>query len=319
MDIGGSNVRTIIYYIDEKKFSDINTYRYVSKLNVNEEISANVDASIEKILLDKSGDELIGIGISLAACFERDSGIITKWPNNPKWNSFPILQYLKERFHVPVMLEDDANCAALGEQAFGSGRGVRNFVYITISTGIGCGIVINNELLLGEHGLAGEFGHIWALNGKRAENCSCGGIGCLQTIASGKGILKRFHNTTTFKNLCSVEKEKCTAKKIFDLSIEGNPEAQRIVSSAGYYLGREICNLVMLLDVPLIILGGGVIESKEAILPYINQGMEDALRGRREVQIICSDLKGCNGLFGAVIMAEKKQNKCLAMNINANC
>lgn len=300
LDIGGTNIREIEYYVKEQKFSNMLTREFIYGVSAEHEVMSNVITLLDEIVCKNINRKLIGIGISLAASFDRKSGIILKWANNKKWTKFPIKEYLQERYKVPIVLEDDANCAALGEHEYGGGKGKENLIYITISTGIGAGIILNNRLFLGEHGWAGELGHV-SVAGEN-NKCNCGGVGCLQTIASGRGVENAFCKTFVYKK----DNMECfSAKNVATLAKKGNKEAKEILYRAGFCIGREICNLSILLDIQLFILGGGLLKVGNPLLHPIYDAVNQIMGGRIKPQIICTKLKGKNGVVGAIVNASR--------------
>ncbi|MGB3642779.1 MAG: ROK family protein, partial [Rivularia sp. (in: cyanobacteria)] len=133
---------------------------------------------------------LQGIGLATAAIVDRLTGVVICWPNRPYWQGIPLRELFHSVFPVPLYIEDDANAAAFGELRFGNGKGYQSLAYITVSTGIGCGLVLQEKIYTGEHGWAGEIGHTTAVyNGAI---CTCGKSGCLQAEASGKAIARKW-------------------------------------------------------------------------------------------------------------------------------
>ena len=142
--------------------------------------------------LGKAGttiEQIAGIGISAPGPLDSKTGVIFTPPNLPGWDHVPLRDIFTEHFHIPIFVENDANAAGLGEHMFGAGRGINSIVYITISTGIGGGVIIDGKILEGVSGTAGEVGHMtidW-----HGERCNCGNIGCLEYIASGTSIARK--------------------------------------------------------------------------------------------------------------------------------
>ncbi len=134
-------------------------------------------------------DQIAGIGIGAPGPLNARTGVVFDPPNLPGWNGVPLRDLFSEEFHIPIFVENDANAGALGEYMFGAGQGYREVVYLTISTGIGGGVISGGRILNGATGIAGELGHItidW-----QGERCNCGNIGCLEQIASGTAIARQ--------------------------------------------------------------------------------------------------------------------------------
>ncbi len=312
MDVGATYIRFITYEVCLKKISNIKKKTFERYGDVNLEIDRNICKPINSIIEEmvSKNSRLLGIGVSLAAFFERQEGIITTWPNNSNWNNFPIKSYLERRFRVPVVIEDDANTAALGEYLVGAGRGRESFAYITISTGIGCGIIVNGDLFIGHNGWAADLGHIRVTD----ENtlCSCGNMGCLQAVASGPAILKTFMKTKEYHDMG--DKAGFDVKDIKILAENNVDEAKRVFYDAGLAVGKAIANVVMLFDIPLIILGGGVMEAEEIIFGPIKQGVNQYLQGKRKISLVRSRIKENNGVYGALALIDKKINGTMTIH-----
>src|SRR5450759_1178998 len=156
-----------------------------------ERIIPRIFAAIQEAL-EKAGttlEQIAGIGLAAPGPMDNKTGVIFSPPNLPGWNHVPLRDIFTEQFHIPVFVENDANTAGLGEYMFGAGRGSSNMVYLTISTGIGGGVITDGNILEGCNGTAGELGHMtidW-----HGERCSCGNIGCLENIASGTSIARK--------------------------------------------------------------------------------------------------------------------------------
>jgi len=306
IDLGGTNIRAVACDKGSSNISDILKEPLERKESVILEVDNNLIKLIDRICFEKQkeGKELGGIGIAMAALFNRKTGVVTKWPNNSKWNNFPIREYLVKHYLVPVVLEDDANAAALGERLAGAGMGFKDFVYVTVSTGIGSGIVVNDSLLIGCHGWAGEMGHIRV--SEEEVTCTCGAKGCLQAMASGPAILEGFKKTKAYEKY--YDNQNIDLKDVVSLAQEGIKEAADVFREAGGYIGKALANYVMLLDVPVIILGGGVIEAGDLIMKPILEGFKKFLQDKRNVNIVCSSLNDKNGVMGALSLIDKHVN-----------
>lgn len=307
IDFGATNIRAAACDKGGKEISEIQKKPLVRKETAAEEMEVNVIQLVNQICREKryQGKELGGIGVAMAALFNRENGVIISWPNNSKYQGFPIQMFLEERYGVPVVLEDDANAAALGEQFAGAGIGLKDFVYVTVSTGIGSGIIVNDHLLTGFHGWAGELGHIKVTDDNIV--CSCGARGCLQSVASGPAIL---HELKKLKCYESYHKEKeLSLKELVSFEQRDEEQMAYVFEKAGRYIGGVLANLVMLLDVPVIILGGGVIETGDLLVKPIKEAMYGSLENKRRVKIVCSHLKDKNGAIGALCLIDKYRNK----------
>lgn len=299
IDLGGTNIRFIVYDKDNDLFTNYKKHKVTKFDKVEEEVNKNLVQPLREIVNEqrKHGNCLRGIGLSVAAVFERDTGNIVEWSNNPKYKGFPMRKYLEDLFHVVVYLEDDANAAAFGELWKGASKNSENFVYITVGTGIGCGIIINGKLLYGSHGWAGELGHIYVTDDKDCI-CSCKKEGCLQAVSSGTAIVKRYKKLSERENKsCELIRE---TREVVHLAEEGDETAVQILASAGNAIGKAIANIAVLLDVSLFVLGGGVIANGDIFTEYINKGINQALQNKRKIEVKVAALNDMNGMMGVI-------------------
>ncbi len=297
IDIGGTHVRIATYDETLGYISDIKKVKFkksgICELEISENICDLITSAINE--MKQENKVLKGIGISLAALFERTTGNIVKWPNNMTWNGFELKKYLQSKFNVPVILEDDANSAALGEKLEGAGKGHDNLAYITISTGVGCGLILNNTLITGANGWAGEIGHIKVA--EEGPECNCGNKGCLQALVSGPALLKRFKE---LKKGCG-DTELIQLPEVAVLAGKGDADAIEVFSYAGMHIGKVIANIVMFLDVSAFVIGGGVAEAGNILLDSVRETAAHQLKYfNREVKIEKSGLADINGVIGAL-------------------
>lgn len=298
VDIGGTNIRIAIMR-NHKIIGKVKKFKFASYPDVTVEVEKNVCLPILN-LIKKLGiniEEINGVGISLAALFDRNSGDIIKWPNHPSWDGFSFKKYIEDRLKVSVILEDDANAAALGEHIMGAGRNHENFAYITISTGIGCGLILNNRLYIGSRGWAGELGHV-PLNHCEVP-CKCGATGCFQAVASGTALFQKFLTDVQFK------KEKYSniteLSQVVDLANQGEDLAIKLFEECGYYVGSTLTSISMLLDLSLIVLGGGVINAGDILLQSIKENINKHLQHfHKSIEIKTTELKDDSGVMGAL-------------------
>lgn len=299
MDIGGTHVRIALINHQGELIKPIYRFEFLKCNSVLDEVRNNISLPLNRFLDRNKIDhrQLYGLGISLAALFYRDSGNIAKWPNNPLWDAFPLRSYLQKEFQIPIILEDDANSAAIGEHLMGAGKGYNNFAYVTISTGIGCGLILNNNLYTGSKGWAGEIGHIRV--DKDGPLCTCGAKGCLQALVSGPSLYDRYiRNSNCGENTANhgVNSLECVS----ELAKMGEKSAVRLFEYAGKHIASMLSNIVMLLDLPLIILGGGVSQTGEVLLNKISSELESGLKQfKRHVEVTTALLHDNSGVIGA--------------------
>jgi glucokinase len=220
------------------------------------------------------GEQVDAISVAVPGPVNPFAGVLLEAPNIPGWEDMPLQKYLQERFHTPVMLGNDANLAALGEWKYGAGRGHHHMIYLTISTGIGSGIIVDDHLLLGDQGLAAEVGHVTVL--PDGPVCGCGGRGHLEALASGTAIAhwvqeqiaQGTHSILATDQPISAKLVSDTAKKGDDLCISA-------LARAGYYLGIAIANLLQTFNASAVILGGGVSKSGKLLFDPLDSSLKN--------------------------------------------
>ena len=201
------------------------------------------------------------IGLGIPGPLDRKTGTVINAPNLG-WHHVPIGRLLEEAAGIPVLLENDANAAALGEQVFGAGRGVSDLIFVTVSTGIGGGIIVNNRLVEGRNGGAGEIGHIKVV--EDGPVCGCGQRGCLEALASGTAMARTMverlsqGEESLVRELAAGDLCRVNMVIIGQAAQAGDPLANEVISDAMRYLGTTLANLVSIFNPELIIIGGGV-------------------------------------------------------------
>lgn len=213
----------------------------------------------------------IGIGAPNGNCF---SGTIDFAPNLLWKGIIPIVSVFKEQFQLPVYLANDANAAALGEHLFGCAHDLTDFVTITLGTGVGSGIFINNKLIEGAHGFAGEYGHIRVVPNGRL--CGCGRNGCLETYTSSTGVVRsvsEFDSPNKDKSLL-LNLTKPSAKDVFDAAEKGDLFAQEIVDFTSSLLGAALADFAAFSDPQAYVLFGGIAQSGHAFERKVNEAFQ---------------------------------------------
>jgi glucokinase len=316
VDVGGSKIMAAAFSEDGHVLARDIVPTQV-KDGVNKVIS-RLSSSIET-LLDQNiteVDRLSGIGIACAGGVDSERGIVvTPSPNLPDWMNIHLADIIRGRFNTNTFVVNDASAAALGESRFGAGKGAKNIVLLTVGTGIGGGIIINDELYLGARGGAGEFGHMSIdVNGPR---CGCGNLGCLEMMASGKAIARE-----TVARLKSGEKSVMTEMmegKIEDITTEtiaiaangGDALAKDVMDRAAYFLGIGVVNLVNIFNPDMVIIGGGMSELGEMLIgPSRRLVKERAFSiSSQAVRIVTAQLGNEAGIYGAAAYVRDKLRK----------
>ena len=267
-------------------------------------LAAAADARIEVT-------HLRAAGISAPGPIDSAAGVITDPPNLPGWHNVPLARIVRERLGVPALLENDANCAGVGEHNFGAGRGFRHMIFITISTGIGGGIIIDNELYAGTSGAAGEVGHMGVASDGRI--CGAGHPGCLEAYASGTAIAARAREMMAAARLPGVaalvnEQAPLSAQTVYLAAEQGEAEAAEIIREAAMYLGIGLASLVNVFNPQAIVLGGGLTNMGERILgPAVETArMRSFAQSFMDVRIVEGELGDRAAALGAIAVARKR-------------
>jgi glucokinase len=308
-DIGGTQIRVASY--DVESLNRIN----LKKIPTQAKGQLPVDRLIKLIQELKEGHTIKAIAVAAPGFLDPDLGIVYEAPNIPGWENYPLRKILEEVFNIPIFLGNDANLAALGEWKFGAGIGHSNLLYLTISTGIGSGAILNNNLLLGHKGLAGEFGHVTVL--PDGPMCGCGKQGHIEAIASGTGILNYVNEqisagrTTILSNL-----EKITGKDVNQAALNGDALAIEAYNRAGYYLGIALANFLHMLNPSIVIFGGGVSFSGELLFAPMRKSLEERLISPAYLDgltITTAQLGDDVGLKGALALVVTKMSSSLLL------
>ena len=263
IDIGGTKIAVSLgtpkgKVLDKTVFS-------AGKTKKASELISQIQSSISELLSARAlkKQDVLGIGVAVPGAIDPRQEIVLKSPNSPYWENFPIKPVLMRKFRVPAFVENDANAAALGERYFGLGQGVDHFLYITISTGIGSGIVVNGSLVRGEKGTAGEIGHMTVV--RNGFKCHCGKRGCLEAYSSGTAIAshtrRALQGGAKSRYFKGMKLNQVTGQLVGQAANAGDRVAIQARRLAADFLGIGLANVINLLNPKRIILGGGVMEN----------------------------------------------------------
>ena len=251
--------------------------------------------------------QITAIGVGVPGPIVTDAGMVSGPPIMPGWDLFPIREWLEKAWGCPVTLGNDAEFGALGEWAFGAGRGVDNLVYIKVGTGIGAGLLIDGQIYRGTTGCAGEIGHVTIE--ENGPLCTCGNRGCLEALAGGRAIAQKAifaikaGARTTLSELPSVEA--ISAMDVIAAARKGDHLSQKLVQEAGYYLGTALANLINLFNPTKIVIGGGVAQVGDLLLdPVRKVAKQRSLKVASQAVTITSAVLGKrSSAMGAVAQA----------------
>lgn len=248
-------------------------------------------------------EQVLGIGIGVPGPLDPRTGVIFTPPNLPGWRDVPLKTLLEEELRLPVYLGNDANLAALGEHRFGAGQGLDHLVYLTVSTGIGAGVIVEGKLLLGHEGLAGEAGHMTIAEGPP---CKCGNVGCLEALASGLAIARAAQERIAAGEESSIPRfsqGEITAGTVGAAARAGDPLAREVLEKAATYLGIGVLNLVHIFNPQAVIIGGGVSQAGDLLFEPVRRLVaQRAMPNFRKVQILPAALGDDTVLYGAVAL-----------------
>ena len=305
VDIGGTKISIVLGSVKGKV---IERHTIETKHNEYANIAVrDIVKTIETILGKRNIniDKIIGFGVGIPGPIGRKIGVIQKAPNLPGWSGINIKNILEKKFKRPVFCNNDANAACIAERIFGAGKDVRSFIYITISTGIGSGIIINDKILMGANNNAAEFGHIIVdLNGPL---CNCGKKGCLEALSSGTAIAnmarnivsngrqincykkeyaykvyttfvdKRFRlsKKASFVGFNNKNKKSIRSEDVAYAAKKGDRIARYILWRSGYYLGVGIASLMHIINPEKIALGGSVMKAGNLYFNAMYSALKD--------------------------------------------
>jgi glucokinase len=262
--------------------------------------------------------EIAGIGVGAPGPLDPKAGIVIAPPTLAGWHDVPLIDILGQHFGLPVRLENDANAAALGEWRFGAGRGSGSLVFVTVSTGIGGGVVADGHIYHGRRGLAAEIGHM-TITGE-GDRCFCGAIGCFEAVASGTALGRRATRQTapgdgSLLRRLSADGD-VSARHVVDAARAGDAAAIDLLEAEARWLGIGFTNLLHLYSPDLIVMGGGLSNGFDLLAPSIRTVVQQrAMPAYRDVPIVRAELGDRAGLIGAasLILWEGEPGLALAM------
>ncbi len=251
-------------------------------------------------IVEEFKPEVLGIGVPGLVT----NGVLYSSPNLPETNNIKLEEILKSKLKIPVTVANDAGMIALGEWKYGAGKGTHNLLLLTLGTGIGGGLILNDKLYTGA-GFAGEVGHI--IIDPNGTPCGCGGYGCLESFVGNKAIEQRATQGIKIGIKTSLAKyEKITPKIISEEAQKGDAFAHSIIETIGYYLGIGISGLCAVLDPEIVVLGGGVSKTGEVLFEKIKEEVNHRLYLRKNLPIVPTELGDYAGVLGNAFYATTK-------------
>lgn len=309
LDIGGTKI--LAGLIDQH--GELLARRRVETLATRgaEEVITRAGATLSELLREVGAEKtaLRAIGCSVPGPLDSERGVVIFSPNLG-WRDVPLVALLHRQFSVPVAIEDDAHCAALGEARMGAARGAQCAVYVTISTGIGSGLVIGGKLYRGAHGVAGEVGHM--VLDRDGPACACGNRGCFEALASGSAIAAQAREAVMRGKetlLAQYDSALLTASEVVRAAAVGDAVAKQIIETAGEYAGLGLAAVACAFDPEVIVVGGGVALANDLLLASARQTFAaraipplDSL-----VSIVPAALGEESALWGAALLVLQEQ------------
>ena len=308
IDIGGTN--TVFGIVDARgnvlASSSIKTQRHQQF----DDYIAELHEELSKLIEENCGIERVkGIGVG-APNANYYTGNIEHAANLPWKGIIPFAEVMSNKFGVPVALTNDANAAAIGEMTYGAARGMKDFIMITLGTGVGSGIVSNGHLIYGHDGFAGELGHV-IIRRENGRQCGCGSKGCLETYTSATGVARtarEFLETRSNEDslLRKIALESITSKDVFDAAQDGDQIAKDVFAFTGQVLGEALADFVKFSSPEAIILFGGLAKSGDLLMKPLRQSMEDNLMPifKGKVKLLFSEMKDADAaILGASALA----------------
>lgn len=309
IDIGGTKIAIALESLSGEKISAL---RLPTQIEIGAyAIVENISRAISKVLEEKKAT-LAAIGIGCPSPLDIEKGLVISPANLQDWDKFPIVKLFTERFKVPVILDNDANTAALGEHVYGAGRGLQNIIYVTFSTGIGGGIILGGEIFHGVSTGAGELGHtiVQPVGGVR---CNCGSYGCLETICAGVHIARRAEERLakgepSLMSELAAKTGEVTAKTVVEAVRQNDKLALEIWEETCRFLAIGIANSISLLAPEAVVIGGGIAAATADLLfPKLRQLLPQFVSSipKDKINVLPATLGSESGVCGALVLAKK--------------
>ncbi len=294
IDIGGTN--TVFGIVDARgNVIASNSIKTGKHADVNDYIAELRDALGTLIEAHDASDKIAGIGVG-APNANYFTGMIENAPNLPWKGTIPMAHLLHEAFGVPVAITNDANAAAIGEMTYGVARGMKDFIMITLGTGVGSGIVVNGQLVYGHDGFAGELGHV-IVKPSNGRMCGCGRTGCLEAYCSATGVARTAREfleiRTEPSKLRDLPIEEITSKDVYDAAMSGDKLAKEVFQYTGDIMGRAFANFIAFSSPEAIVLFGGLSRSGDLLMKPIKESLDRNILPifKGKTKLLLSELK----------------------------
>lgn len=310
VDLGGTNIAVGVISEDLKIIGrgKVKTNCPRPAEEIFDDIAVAVNMAIEDAGISK--DDVLSVGIGTPGTVNKATGYI-EFANNLNFTQVPAKKMLEERIGKTVYLDNDANCAALGEAVAGCGKGAKDFVAVTLGTGVGSGIIINGKIINGSNFAAGEMGHmVICVDG---EQCTCGRRGCWESYASAtalirqtKDAMKHNHDSVMWQ-LVDDNIDAVSGKTAFDAMRKNDKAGKDVVDKYIYYVATGIINIINALQPEFICVGGGIANEKETLLEPLRKHINRerySHYAQKQTKILAAELGNDAGIFGAALLDE---------------
>jgi glucokinase len=274
------------------------------------EMIAGALGAVSRVPRRPGADKLLRIGVGFGGPVDIRAGTVLTSHHVPGWDQYPLRDTLEGRLDATAVIDNDANAAAFGEARFGSGRGHRNILYVNVGTGIGAGLILNGSLYHGQHGMAGEIGHVTVV--PDGPPCPCGKRGCLEAVASGRAIGRRAQEAARadpqaaghLLALAGGDAGAIDGTLVLAGARTGDPLALRLVGETAEYLGRALGNAANVVDPSMIVVGGGVGEAGEELFTPLRAAVRrHLLPSMPPPEVVPASLGYDAGIAGALALA----------------
>jgi len=302
VDIGGTHIRVAVYEAESTKpIAHHRTRSQANKPGVYDRLVKAIESVWQK-------DKVTAIGIASPGPLDPHTGTILDTPNIPEWDNFPLGPNLSKHFGVPVYLDNDANMAGLAEWRYGTGQGHHDLVYLTISTGVGGGVISSDRLLQGFHGMGAELGHM--LIDPNGPICGCGHYGHTESFSSGTAIARYVNQQITAGCKSTLQAgPDLSAAQIADAARAGDALAMAAFERAAFYLGMAVANYLAIFDPSILIFGGGVSQVDDLLFKPFEESLRKHIFHPHYLDhlvITKASLGDDAGLLGALALARMK-------------
>jgi len=309
IDLGGTKIATAL--VDGAGAILAYDYRETLGEEGPEAVVARMADAARAVMAEAAVDpaQVAAVGIGSPGPLDIEAGVVLDTPNLPGWEYVPLTQPIEEALGIKTFLENDANAAALGEHRFGAGRGTQHMIYVTVSTGIGGGLILDGKLYHGFNGMAGEIGHVTILPG--GPLCGCGNRGHLEAVSAGPAIARQARERvargapTLIVNLAEGDPARITARLVAEAASQGDAVAQEILAEAMEYLGIAMANYVNIFNPRVIVIGGGLSNIGDALFEPVRRIIEERAFPvpAQSVRVVPAELGDKVGVLGAAAVA----------------